>query len=206
MIISGIHSYKLASILLLVAGVWKGSQIFEVVEDQVSRSVSATKEEQQLQQHHPHVTVEETDYIYSSHLGAAPIVLENHKLIFFYVPKVGCSVWKKLFRRMMGYEDWQTESPHNSRTNGLVYLNQLNLTHATQILNDPEYTRAIIVRDPKEQFLLAYLDKVLHDNATYVVGACCKVRVGVKVLHPCWEQAQTFQGFFNLTATCLDTH
>jgi hypothetical protein len=140
------------------------------------------------------------DYIYSNHLGAAPIVVESHKLIFFYVPKVGCTVLKQLFRRMMGYDDWNTKFPHNSRTNGLLYLNQLDIHKATEIMNSPEYTRAIIVRDPKERFLSAYLDKVLHDNATYVVGACCKST------RDCWEEAQTFPGFLGLTSKCMDTH
>ena len=146
------------------------------------------------------IPLDSDDYIYSGHLGAAPIVVEGHKLVFFYVPKVSCTVWKQLFRRMMGYSDWKTKFPHNPKTNGLLYLNQLNISYASRILNDPDWVRAIIVRDPKERFLSAYLDKVLRKNSSYVVGACCKRR------QTCREQAQTLEGFFELTETCQDPH
>jgi hypothetical protein len=148
----------------------------------------------------PRVTVEPEDYIYSTRLGAAPIVIENHKLIFFYVPKVGCSIWKRLFRRMTGYADWKTKSPHSSTTNGLTYLYHYNVSTATQMINSPEYTKAIFLRDPKERFLSAYLDKSLHDNGSYIVGACCKTKGG------CSEKAREFSGFLELTLRCLDTH
>lgn len=40
------------------------------------------------------------DWIYTNAPGeAAPVVIEEYKLIFFNVPKVGCTVWKMLFRR-----------------------------------------------------------------------------------------------------------
>jgi hypothetical protein len=58
---------------------------------------------------------------------------------------------------MMGYDDSQTKFPHNSRTNGLVYLSQLNIARATAIMNSPEYTRATIVGDPKERLNLVGL-------------------------------------------------
>lgn len=194
--------YKLTiAAILLAAACWKLAEIASL-DSQVSRSVSTLTDEKpdSITQPHPWVEVEEDDYIFSSHLGAAPIVVESHKLIFFYVPKVSCTVWKQLFRRMMGYEDWKTMFPHNTRTNGLLHLNQVNRTYATEIMNSPEWTRAIVVRDPKERFLSAYLDKALHANSSYVVGACCKTK------RDCWEQAQTFAGFFELTEQCLDTH
>ena len=194
---------KVTFAFIMVAVCWKVAEITSL-DSQVSRSVTDIINDEKgkgsLTSQHPTVVVEEDDYIYSSHLGAAPIVVESHKLIFFYVPKVSCTVWKQVFRRMKGYEDWKAKFPHNSRTNGLTYLNQLNRTYATEIMNSPEWTRAIIVRDPKARFLSAYLDKVLHKNSTYIVGACCKST------QDCWKQAQTFSGFFDLTDQCFDTH
>jgi hypothetical protein len=146
------------------------------------------------------VQVNRRDYIYSSG-GAPPLVVEKHKLIFFYVPKVGCTVWLKLFRRMMGYSNWKDKEPHDPGNNGLVYLSRLNRTYATEIMNSPKWTKAIVLRDPKERFLSAYLDKAKHDNAKYVLTYCCK-----SWKEDCFDQVQTFSGFFDLTRTCKDPH
>ena len=155
--------------------------------------------------YHPYTPIDPQDYIVSQHLGASPIVVERYKLIFFYVPKVGCTVWKQLFRRMMGYTDWKEKFPHDTRSNGLVYLHQLNLTYATEIMNSPDYTRAIMLRDPKERLLSAYLDKALHDQGSYLLDACCKST------RTCWTPTitgggGTFADFFRLTQRCMDTH
>lgn len=91
---------------------------------------------------------------------ASPIVIESHKLIFFTVPKVGCTVFKQLFRRMDGYQNWKTKYPHDPRTNGLTYMNKYSIKESTRMMNSNEWTKAIFVRDPKEKFLSAYLDKV----------------------------------------------
>jgi Sulfotransferase family len=98
---------------------------------------------------------------------AAPIVLEQYKLVFFTIPKVGCTAWKQLFRRMMGYRDWKNENVHdmqpwNPESNGLKYLYHYDRVTASTMMTSPEWTRAIIVRDPKERFLSAYLDKIVR--------------------------------------------
>ena len=35
-----------------------------------------------------------------------PYVIESHKLVFYTIPKVSTTVFKKLFRRMEGYDNW----------------------------------------------------------------------------------------------------
>lgn len=105
----------------------------------------------------------------------APIVVESHKLIFFTIPKVGCTVWKQLFRRMVGYRDWAVDGhplPHAPKRNGLQYLYDYPPSVADQILRDPSWTRAIFVREPKERLLSAYLDKG-RQNA-YLQFHCCQ--------------------------------
>lgn len=112
-----------------------------------------------------------------------PIVIRRFRLIFFHVPKVACEEFKKLFRRMEGYEDWATSYndppglyspdkplsrlPHDPKINGLTYLTQLPLDEANMILNDPTWTKAIFLRDPMTRFVSAYLDKIRrhHRNA-----------------------------------------
>jgi hypothetical protein len=142
-----------------------------------------------------YVTVEPTDYIYNEEvLETAPIVIEKYKLVFFTVPKVGCTIWKKLFRRMMGYQDWKTTEPHDPETNGLVYLSHYNTSRATEIMNDPEYTKAIFLRDPKERLLSAYMDKVVSSNGQGFALQCCPDK-------SCLPKAQTLAGFILLTQT-----
>lgn len=153
-------------------------------------------------------TVKAGDFIYYKDLGqswdAAPIVIESHKLVFFTIPKVGCTVWKQLFRRMMGYSDWESQDerrgiPHNPATNGLQYLYDYNTTRATEIMTSPAWTRAIMVRDPKERFLSAFLDKSVRNYHQHIIGRCCPDG-------SCAEDAQTLSGFLHLIQRCDDDH
>ena len=107
----------------------------------------------------------------------APIVIESHKLIFFTIPKVGCTIFKQLFRRMYGYRNWHVHNdylPHHPGSNGLNYLYHYKPQEAEQMLTDPSWTRAIFFRDPKERLLSAYLDKVRHNHGHHVRTHCCK--------------------------------
>ena len=107
----------------------------------------------------------------------APIVVESHKLLFFTIPKCGCTVWKQLFRRMYGWQNWKVHDeylPHHPISNGLNYLYHYKPDEAEKMLTDPSWTRAILFRDPKERLLSAYLDKVLHNHGKYVRVHCCR--------------------------------
>jgi hypothetical protein len=121
------------------------------------------------------IQVRKKDYIMNARINGAPIVVEQYKLIFFTIQKTGCTVWKQLFRKMMGFPDWRTGPTWGTQT-GLLQLRQYqnNLTRATQLMNDPSYTRALFVRDPKERFLSAFLDKAIHTE--YVDETCCRNR------------------------------
>jgi Sulfotransferase family len=110
-----------------------------------------------------------TDYIYTNKYlvwDAAPIVIEEYKLIFFTVPKNACSVWKLLFRRMMNITKKvrETNERHNPRRNGLKYLSDYSLPQATDMMTSTNWTRAIFVRDPKERFLSTYLEKIVNQD------------------------------------------
>ncbi|KAG7353254.1 sulfotransferase family protein [Nitzschia inconspicua] len=106
-----------------------------------------------------------------------PVVLESHKLLFFTVPKNSCTEWKQLFRRMMGYEDWNKPPflhPHDPRTNGLSYLGTYDKDKQEEFMTSPEWTRAIFIRDPLERMLSAYLNKGLSEER-YIKRWCCKI-------------------------------
>jgi Sulfotransferase family len=120
-------------------------------------------------------SVEVTDYIYSdkyTNWNGPPIVIEEYKLLFFTIPKNGCTVWKILFRRMMHYSNWNNftietqddDAYHRPRRNGLRYLSDYPLHNATEMMTSSEWTRAIFVRDPKERFVSAYIDKMVNQE------------------------------------------
>ena len=150
-----------------------------------------------------HVIVEPDDFIYSYHWEAAPIVNTEFKIIFFTVPKVGCTVWKQLFLRMAGDASWRRmdDQLHDPSKNGLQYLFHFNISEATRLMNDPEYTRAIFLRDPKERFLSAYLDKAVRGDPSYVASHCCQ-----KDDLQCQEQSRAFPGFVEVSNKCEDQH
>jgi len=147
------------------------------------------------------------DFIYYKNPNdwdAAPIVMESHKLVFFSIPKVGCTVWKQLFRRMMGYEDWTSQDvekmlPHNPEYNGLRYLYDYSLEEASEMMTSPEWTRAMMVRDPKRRFLSSYLDKAVSNDHWHIIAKCCPDR-------SCVSAANDLPSFLRLTGTCEDAH
>mmetsp|Transcript_16489 Transcript_16489/g.40287 ORF Transcript_16489/g.40287 Transcript_16489/m.40287 type:complete len:308 (+) Transcript_16489:129-1052(+) len=122
-------------------------------------------------------------FVYHTHSwDAAPIVVEEYKLIFFTVGKVSCTVFKQLLRRMMDKDDWRDDTgalPHNPNKNGLKYLYHYPPKKALEMLTstDKGWSRAIFVRDPLERLLSAYLDKGKRKNGMYMSKHCKKPQV-----------------------------
>jgi Sulfotransferase family len=153
-----------------------------------------------------HDLVKAGDYIYFDveDWDTAPIIIESHRLVFFTIPKVGCTVWKQLFRRMMGCADWNSQDyetvlPHNPKVNGLKYLYHYDLKTASEIMTSPNWTRAMMVREPKKRFLSSFLDKAVSNDHIHIITACCKDK-------SCVAKAQDLQGFLRLCSTCSDAH
>lgn len=142
-------------------------------------------------------------YIYRKGVwDGSPIVVEKYKLIFFTIPKVGCTVFKQLFRRMANIPNWIDVGkdgllPHLPSKNGLKYLHSYDIPTATEMLKSSEWTRAIFLRDPKERFLSAYLDKAVRDKGDYVNIQCCP---------DCGKEAATVEGFLGVMKHCVDPH
>ncbi len=78
---------------------------------------------------------------------------------------------------MMHLKDWdihqEPKIPHDPKFNGLKYLYHYPLPEALHMLTDPEWMRAIFVRDPKERFLSAFLDKAVKKKGMYIDRHCC---------------------------------
>jgi len=175
----------------------------DVQEDRIAVPTLATFERQNDDNN---TLVEYGDSIYlQGDWDGAPIVLEEFKLVFFTSAKVGCTVWKQLFRRMMGHRDWDIEElekllPWNPEINGLKYLYDFDRELASKMMTSPEWTRAIFVRDPKERFLSAYLDKAVS-HKTYLREKCCDYSGN------CVNSAKASpEGFLNVARFCDDAH
>lgn len=152
--------------------------------------------------------VQPGDFVYQrrpKQWDAAPIVIEEYKLLFFTVPKVACTTFKQLFRRIAGMPDWKSQDPkrmlpHNPVENGLKYLYNYTLEEANEFMTSPEWTRAIFVRDPKMRFLSAFLDKSLGNFGNHVRVKCCRKT------RACVKPAQTSKGFLEVIQNCSDPH
>lgn len=150
----------------------------------------------------------------------SPIVIEEFRLIFFSIPKVACTTWKQLFRRIMGAKDWQSHDgnkylPHNPKFNNLKYLHHYhNLTQVRTMFLDPNWTKAIFVRDPKQRFLSAYLDKAVSNNGHFLRDKCCaqtpKDRhkcLSIPTCRTCLENGRSnLSSFLQLIHACRDDH
>ena len=133
-----------------------------VLPPQKLRIIAETK----LEDSKVEVKVLSTDSIYQRESwDGSPVVLESHKLVFFTTAKVGCTTFKMLFRRMMGFENYAEESrdgptgrmlPWNPEKNGLKYLYDYDLDRATDMMTSPDWTRAIFVRELKVEMHTLY--------------------------------------------------
>jgi hypothetical protein len=134
------------------------------------------------------VRVQTNDYIYSdSDFDSSPIVAERFKLIFFTVAGVGDDIWRRLFRRMMGFTNWKTYNvdPYQQSDDGLRRLYDYTIEEASAMMSSPDYTRAIFVRDPRSRLIATYLNRVVGglsrsknvgdggEQVPYVLMACC---------------------------------
>jgi len=162
----------------------------------------------------PTIEVQVEDSIYKGKprcIECAPIVIEKFKLLFFTNAKVGCTVWKQLCRRIMGFENWLevTEGsaaiPHDPKFNGLKYLYHYDRKEATYMMTSPDWTRAVFVRDPKERLLSAFLDKGKPNRGRKIKAMCCTPS-NTECKQLVRKAAESFSGFINLTQWCKDPH
>ena len=131
-----------------------------------------------------------SDKIFEKGHYESPIVVESHKLVFFPTAKAGSTVFKRLFRRMMGYSDWLEKMPHNYSDSGLKRLFEYSRDEQLVMMTSPEWTRAIFVREPIERTLSAYLDKGLR--RTYMQYHCCGRKGPNKISKPLWKERGEF--------------
>jgi len=111
----------------------------------------------------------------------------------------------------MNLPDWQIHKepkiPHNPAFNGLKYLYHYPLPRAMEMLTDPKWTRAIFVREPRERFLSAFLDKAAKKDGYYVDRHCCMNEQGKT--NSCGKRAsKSLKDFITVVREqcCCDAH
>ena len=120
--------------------------------------------------------LEMTDMIYEPARWGNPLVVKEYKLVFFTIPKVACTEWKLLFRRMLGLPEWDPNVPlqqlHDPLKNSLTYLSNYTIEEAQEMLTSDEWTRSVFVREPKERVLSAFLNKFIEEEQFFIQKCC----------------------------------
>lgn len=149
----------------------------------------------------------EDDLIYNSR---SVFVIPEYKLIFFTFPKVACSEWKRLFMRINGNPKWcitRGINAHNPKVNKLEVLGDYDIEVATAMMTSPAWTKAAIVREPKERVLSSFLDKAVKE--TYFISHCCEHLPDVEK-ETCEENSKDFKSFLHYVTKypkeCFDVH
>jgi len=138
------------------------------------------------------------------HKFKSPVIIEKHKLMWFLNPKAASVTTRTLLARMMN----QQVNPGVTKYKDLLNFKKLReypVEKATEFLNSPEWTRVIILRDPKERILSAYLDKEQNyhngNKTTLLREACCNDD-SMRWMEDCKNHKFNFSEFLNATKTC----
>jgi hypothetical protein len=67
----------------------------------------------------------------------------------------------------------QVHTIQNPKENMLKTLDDYPLWKAQEMMNSPEWTKAVFLREPKERVLSAFLNKFV-DDSSYFRNKCCR--------------------------------
>jgi len=85
----------------------------------------------------------------------------EHRLVLISLPKVASTAFDRLMIRMLGVKDWTKHPYHRPER---PRLSMLGPEEVSNMMNSPEWTRAVFLRDPLDRLLSAYLH--LFENNT----------------------------------------
>ena len=108
-------------------------------------------------------------------------VLEEHKLLFCYIPKVGCSNWKRVLMKLedntKNLEDITSKEAHAN--NGLTMLGEIPAEKRDDIIDN--YRKFMFVRHPLSRIVSAYKNK-FKDMAVFREAPIIIRRYGMKII------------------------
>jgi hypothetical protein len=73
-------------------------------------------------------------------------------------------------------------------------------------MTSPEWTRAIMVREPKQRFLSAFLDKAVSNDHKHIIDRCCPEDGHLLDPKLCREAEGSASAFLKLAHICDDDH
>ena len=85
------------------------------------------------------------------------LLFPSNNLLFCGIPKAGITQWLQFLRFTLGAKDYQS-SPYSKFDARLFYFDKVHPKHHGHIWKN--FTKAILLREPAERLLSAYLDKV----------------------------------------------
>lgn len=145
--------------------------------------------------------------------GCVPMVLPKQKLLLFTVLKVSSTVFTQVAKRLDGNPSWPNGcgNVQNPLTTNLTYLTDVSPAYAEQLLLDPDWTKAIFVRDAKERVLSAYLNKAVGETQYIKTRCCAQKSEQVHELLECHDPESlpiiSFQEFLTVVVPqCRDGH
>lgn len=110
---------------------------------------------------------------------------EANKFLYCYIPKNGCTAWKRIFFHMFTNASASASNESDHRwVHDWLFANGTNLNRlqpfaarATMVMNDPHVTRVVVVRDPIARFLSGFRNKCDLNDVKPYDGPHCPVRV-----------------------------
>ncbi|XP_022092966.1 carbohydrate sulfotransferase 11-like [Acanthaster planci] len=92
------------------------------------------------------------------------LVLDSHKLIYCYIPKVGCTGWKRIFLLLLGrFQKMEDISNNRAHYTKIPRLSQYSMKEAKRRLD--EYTTIMFTREPLQRVISCYRDKFERESA-----------------------------------------
>ena len=127
--------------------------------------------------------------------------------MWFLIPKAASTSVLQLLAKMTNLEIDPLLIRGNESLALFKKLNDYPPERAYEFLTDKEWTRAIILRDPLERLLSAYLGKAVRRmkriDGWYFKKQCCSMWHHIK---QCYAHNFTFREFIVMTNRCYDRH
>ncbi|XP_007433737.1 carbohydrate sulfotransferase 9-like [Python bivittatus] len=126
---------------------------------------------------------------------------ENYKFIYCEVPKVGCSIWKKIVLLLtlnLSRDVFEVNQDEIHKTNLLKRLSSYPSKQQQELLNS--FTKVMITRHPLERLVSAYRDKFLHLEPYYSITVANEIKALFRKNKNLTGNV-TFQEFVNFVVT-----
>jgi hypothetical protein len=110
---------------------------------------------------------------------------------------------------MNGNPDWcVSRDPHDPKKNKIKTLREYAPEIATLMMTSPKWTKAAILREPKERVLSAFLDKAVNE-ADFYITHCCQKLPEENLKKQCINNAKKFDSFLHFVTEykeCFNEH